>query len=69
MANAISNFRRDIAVRCTPAVAGIVCILVAARMAHPSESVFALLVIEGIALIGLAVFLVRRYLRTPADPE
>ena len=69
MANAISSFRRDIAVRCMPAVAGIVCILVAARMALPSESVFVLLVIEGIALIGLAVFLVKRYVKTPADSD
>ena len=69
MVCAVSSFKRDIAVRCAPAIAGIVCIAVAARMTQPSESVFALLVIEGIALIGLAVFLVRRYLRTPADPE
>ena len=69
MANAISSFRRDVAVRCTPALAGIVCILVAARMAQPSESVFALLIIEGIALMCLAVFLVRRYVKTPADSD
>ena len=69
MANAISSFRRDVVVRCTPALAGIVCILVAARMAQPSESVFVLLVIEGIALIGLAAFLVRRYLKTPTDSD
>lgn len=69
MANAISNVRRDIALRCTPALAGIVCIVVAARMTSPSESVFALLMIEGLALIGLAVFLVRRYLKTPESSE
>lgn len=67
--SAINSFRRDVAVRCTPAVAGIVCILVAVRMAQPSESVFALLVIEGFALIGLAVFLVRRYVKTPETPD
>jgi len=69
VAHAISNIRRDIALRCAPAVAGIVCIVVAARMTSPSESTFALLVIEGLALIGLAVFLVRRYLKTPGTPE
>jgi len=69
MASAFNNYRRDIALRCTPALAGIVCIVVAARMAHPSQSIFALLVIEGLALIGLAVFLVWRYVKTPADTE
>lgn len=65
MAKAISSFRKDIAVRCAPAVGGIVCLVVAARMTGSSESTFALLVIEGVALVGLAVFLVRRYLKTP----
>lgn len=65
MTNAASNFRKDIAVRCAPAVGGIVCLVVAARMTGSSESTFALLVIEGVALVGLAVFLVRRYLKTP----
>ena len=67
--SAVNSFRRDIAVRCTPAVAGIVCIVVAARMTQPSQSIFALLVIEGVALIGLAVFIVRRYLKTPPEPD
>ena len=67
--SAVNSFRRDIAVRCTPAVAGIVCIVVAARMSHPSQSTFALLVIEGVALVGLAVFIVRRYLKTPPEPD
>jgi len=53
--------------RCAPALGGIVCVVVAAKMTSPSESTFALLVIEGVALIGLAVFLVRRYLKTPPD--
>ena len=44
---------------------GIVCLVVAARMTSSSESTFALLVIEGVALVALAVFLVRRYLTTP----
>ena len=65
MAKAVSSFRKDIAVRCAPAMGGIVCLMVAARMTSSSEATFALLVIEGVALIGLAVFLVRRYLRTP----
>ena len=65
MAKAVSSFQRDIAVRCAPAVGGIVCLAVAARMTGPSESTFALLVIEGVALVALAVFLVSRYLRTP----
>jgi hypothetical protein len=69
VAQAISSVRRDIALRCTPALAGIVCIVVAARMTSPSESTFALLVIEGLALIGLAGFLVRRYLKTPESPD
>ncbi|TFH34679.1 MAG: hypothetical protein E4G93_04940 [Dehalococcoidia bacterium] len=67
MTNAVSSSRKDIAVRCAPAIAGMVCMVVAARMTSPSESTFALLVIEGVALIGLAVFLVRRYLKTPAE--
>jgi len=65
VAKAVSSFRKDIAVRCAPAMGGIVCLMVAARMTSSSEATFALLVIEGVALIGLAVFLVRRYLRTP----
>ncbi|MBN1856748.1 MAG: hypothetical protein JW846_07345 [Dehalococcoidia bacterium] len=69
MTNTASSFRKDIAVRCSPAIAGIVCMVVAARMTNPSQSIFALLVIEGVALIGLAVFLVRRYLKTPESPE
>ena len=46
---------------------GIVCMVVAAKMTSPSESTFALLVIEAVALFGLAVFLVRRYLKTPPE--
>jgi len=69
MATVFNSYRRDIAVRCSPALAGIVCIVVAAMMTQPAQSTFALLVIEGVALIGLAFFLVRRYLKTPADPE
>ena len=67
MTNAVSSFQKDIAVRCSPALAGIVCMVVAARMTSPSESTFAFLLVEGVALISLAVFLVRRYLKTPAD--
>ncbi|MCK5213349.1 MAG: hypothetical protein KAQ74_05435 [Dehalococcoidia bacterium] len=67
MTNAASSLRKDIAVRCVPALGGIVCMVVAARMSTPSQSTFALLVIEGAALIGLAIFLVRRYLKTPAE--
>ncbi len=65
MAKAVRSYRKDIAVRCAPAIGGVVCLMVAARMTNPSESTFALLVIEGVALVALAVFLVRRYLRTP----
>jgi hypothetical protein len=67
VANAVSVSRKDIALRCVPAVGGVVCMVVAAKMTSASESTFALLVIEGVALIGLAVFLVIRYLKTPPD--
>ena len=67
MENAVSSSRKDVALRCAPAIGGIVCMVVAAEMTSPSESTFALLVIEAVALFGLAVFLVRRYLKTPPD--
>lgn len=65
MDNDARTFRKDIVLRAVPGVAGIACIVVAFRMTIPAHSTFVLLVMEGVVLIGLAVFLVRRYLRTP----
>jgi len=65
MGNRVDSFRKDIALRSIPALAGIICVVVAFRMASPSHATFVLLVSEGLALLALAAFLVRRYLRTP----
>ena len=67
MDNQVSGLRRDIALRAIPALAGIICLVVAFRMTYPSHATFVLLVVEGLALLGLAAFLVRRYLKTPAE--
>ena len=69
MDNQACSLRKDIALRCIPGIAGLVCLVVAFRMTNPSDATFVLLMAEGIALIGLAVFLVRRYLKTPASPD
>ena len=69
MANDICSWRKDIALRCIPGLAGVVCLVVAFWMTNPSHATFVLLVAEGVALLGLAAFLVRRYLKTPASPE
>lgn len=65
MNNDARTFRKDIVMRAMPGLAGIACIVVAFRMTIPTQATFVLLVMEGVVLIGLAVFLVRRYLRTP----
>jgi hypothetical protein len=57
----------DIALRVSPAPAGFICILVAARMTVRTGGPFSALIVEGAVLLGLAVFLVRRYLVTPPD--
>jgi len=67
MGNQAGSLRKDIALRSIPALAGIICFVVAFRMTNPSQATFALLAIEGVALFGLAAFLVWRYLRTPAE--
>jgi len=67
MGNQAGSLRKDIALRSVPALAGIICLVVAFRMTNPSHATFALLVIEGVALFGLAAFLVWRYLKTPAE--
>ncbi len=65
----VDSLRKDIVLRCSPALAGIACFLVAARVTVPPQPMFVVLVLEGFALIGLAAFLVRRYLKTPATPQ
>ena len=57
----------DLILRATPALGGFICILIAARMTDRSGGPFIALLIEGAVLIGLAVFLVRRYLTTPPE--
>jgi len=57
----------DIALRAIPALGGSICILTAARMTSRTGGPFIVLLIEGAVLVGLAVFLVRRYLSTPPD--
>ncbi len=68
-AEQVDSLRKDIALRASPAIAGIVCFVVAGRVTAPPQPLFLVLVLEGIALLGLAAFLVRRYLKTPATPE
>ena len=65
MGNQFASFRKDISLRSIPALAGIICLVVAFRMTSPSHATFVLLVAEGVALFALATFLVRRYLKTP----
>ena len=65
MGNQVWSPGKDIALRCIPGLAGIACLVVAFRMTSPSSAMFALLMIEGVALFGLAAFLVWRYLKTP----
>lgn len=65
MGNRVAGFRKDIALRSIPALAGIICVVVAFRMTSPSHATFVLLIAEGVALFALAAFLVWRYLRTP----
>ena len=60
-----SKLHRDIALRCAPGLGGVVSIIVAARMTVWMDGPFILLTLEGLALIGLAIYLVRRYLTTP----
>ena len=67
MGNQAGTVRKDIALRSIPALAGIICLVVAFRMTNPSHATFVLLLAEGVALFGLAAFLVWRYLRTPAE--
>jgi hypothetical protein len=67
MGNQAGSLRRDIALRSIPALAGIICLVVAFRMTSPSQSLFVLLMAEGVALFGLAAFLVWRYLKTPPE--
>jgi hypothetical protein len=67
MDNQVWSPRKDIALRCIPGLAGIICLVVAFRMTSPSHATFVLLVAEGVALFGLAAFLVWRYLNTPAE--
>lgn len=69
MDNQACSLRKDIALRCIPGLAGIVCLVVALRMTSPSQATFVLLVAEGVALVGLAAFLLWRYLKTPTSPE
>jgi len=68
-AEQVDSLRKDIALRCSPALAGIACFVVAARVTAPPQPMFVALVVEGIALLGLAAFLVWRYLKTPATPQ
>ena len=68
-AEQVDNLRKDVALRASPAVAGIVCLVVAGSVTAPPQPMFVVLVLEGIALLGLAAFLVRRYLKTPVTPE
>ena len=65
MSNSASKLHRDIALRCAPGLGGVVSIIVAARMTVWMDGPFVLLTLEGLALIGLAIYLVRRYLTTP----
>lgn len=67
MGNHVGSLRKDIALRSIPALAGIICLVVAFRMTSPSHATFVLLMAEGIALFGLAAFLVWRYLKTPSN--
>jgi hypothetical protein len=67
MDSRVSSFRKDIFLRCIPGLAGIVCLVVAFRMTSPSHATFVLLMAEGVALFGLAAFLVWRYLKTPSE--
>ncbi len=67
MGNQAGSIRKDIALRSLPALAGIICLVVAFRMTSPSHATFVLLLAEGIALFGLAAFLVWRYFKTPAE--
>ncbi len=66
MGNQFWSIRKDIALRCAPGVAGIVCLVVAFVTTSPSSAIFVLLLGEGILLFGLAAFLLWRYLKTPA---
>jgi hypothetical protein len=63
----VNKMAWDIALRAAPAPGGFICVAVAARMTPGAGAQFAALLIEGAVLIGLAVFLVRRYLTTPPD--
>jgi len=65
MGNQAGRKRKDIALRLMPALPGIICLVVAFRMTNPSHATFVLLIAEGMALFGLAAFLVWRYLKTP----
>ena len=65
MSKSDSKLHRDIALRCAPGLGGVVSIIVAARMTVWMDGPFILLTLEGLALIGLAIYLVRRYLTTP----
>ena len=65
MGISVGAVRKDIALRSMPALPGIICLIVAFRMANPSQAIFVLLVAEGVVLLGLAAFLIRRYLTTP----
>lgn len=65
MGNRVCSSRKDMVLRTMPGFAGVICVMVAFRMTSPAHATFVLLVVEGVVLIGLAVFLVRRYLKTP----
>lgn len=67
MGNLDSGQRKDLVLRSIPALAGIICLVVAFRMTAPSHATFVLLAVEAAALFGLAAFLVRRYLKTPPE--
>jgi len=67
MGNQVVTSRKDLALRSIPALAGIICFVVAFRMTNPSHATFVLLIAEGVALFCLAAFLVWRYLKTPPE--
>ncbi|MFW6103098.1 MAG: hypothetical protein ACOC7M_02250 [Chloroflexota bacterium] len=67
MAHFTNKTAWDLALRATPALGGFLCIFIAARMTSRSGGPFITLLIEGAVLIGLAIFLLRRYLTRPPD--
>ncbi len=67
MDNRAGGFHKHIALRSVPGIAGIVCLVIAFGMVTLTHVMFVVLVAEGIVLIGLTAFLVKKYLKTPVE--